>query len=37
MNPYEYIRDESFDQVLFLYNLSTFGSEPNLIKLQSYN
>ena len=37
MNPYEYIRDESFDQALFLYNLSTFGSEPNLIKLQSYN
>lgn len=37
MNPYEYIRNESFDQALFLYNLSTFGSEPNLIKLKSYN
>lgn len=36
MNPYDYIRSNEFDQALFLYNLSTFGAEPNLIKLKSY-
>lgn len=34
-NPYHYLSSEGFDQVLFLYNLSTFKDETSLIKLKA--
>lgn len=35
-NPYDYVVQESFDQVLFLYNLSTFAEEKSLIRLKAF-
>lgn len=36
INPYDYIRDQEIEQALFLYNLSTFSTEPNIIKLKTF-
>lgn len=35
-NPYDYVVQESFDQALFLYNLSTFAEESSLIRLKAF-
>ena len=37
MNPYEYIREHDFDRALFLYNLSTFGTDSTVVKLKAFN
>lgn len=37
LNPYDYIREQDFQQVLFLYNLSTFGSDSTINKLKVLN
>ncbi len=34
LNPYDYIRQQGFEQALFLYNLSTFGSDSTIHKLK---
>ena len=34
MNPYAYLEAYYFDQALFLYNLSSFGSDPSLARLR---
>lgn len=36
MNPYDYIREQQIKEALFLYNLSTFGTEPNIVKLKAF-
>lgn len=36
MNPYDYICDQQIEEALFLYNLSTFGTEPNIVKLKAF-
>lgn len=36
INPYDYIRDQQINEALFLYNLSTFGTEPNIVKLKAF-
>ena len=36
MNPYEYIREHDFDRALFLYNLSTFGTDSTFVKLKAF-
>ncbi len=36
LNPYDYIRENKFDYALFLYNLSTFGTDSNIIKLNAF-
>jgi len=36
INPYDYIRDQEIEQALFLYNVSTFSTEPNIIKLKTF-
>lgn len=37
LNPYDYIRENDFNQALFLYNLSTFGTDTNIKKLSAYH
>ena len=34
-NPYEYIQQQQFDRALFVYNLSTFGTDATIIKLKT--
>ena len=34
-NPYEYIKQQQFDRALFVYNLSTFGTDATIIKLKT--
>ncbi|MDE5978155.1 MAG: hypothetical protein K2G70_06820 [Turicibacter sp.] len=36
LNPYDYIREHQFDQVLFLYNLSMFSTDSTMLKLKSF-
>ena len=33
----EYIREHDFDRALFLYNLSTFGTDSTVVKLKAFN
>ncbi|MEE0880932.1 MAG: DHHW family protein, partial [Turicibacter sp.] len=34
-NPYEYIQQQNFNRALFVYNLSTFGTDATIIKLKT--
>jgi len=34
INPYAYVEEHGFEQALFLYNLSSFGSDPTLARLR---
>ena len=37
LNPYDYIREQEIERVLFLYNLSSFGSDSTINKLKVLN
>ena len=37
LNPYDYIREHEFTQALFLYNLSSFGTDSTIKKLKAYH
>lgn len=37
INPYDYLEEAGIEDVLFLYNLSTFGTEASLTKLNAFN
>lgn len=36
LNPYDYLQEVGIEKVLFLYNLSTFGTEASLSKLNAF-
>lgn len=37
VNPYDYLQEHGIEEILFIYNLSTFGTESSLTKFKAFS